>query len=47
MGAGVEVLYLNGSFVTAKPDPGDYDACWDMADPDVNFDTLHACAPDV
>jgi len=26
--AGCMVLYLNGSFVTDKPNPGDYDACW-------------------
>lgn len=24
-----DVLYLDGSFVTAKVNPGDYDACWD------------------
>lgn len=24
-----DVLYLDGSFVTAKVSPGDYDACWD------------------
>jgi len=23
------VAYLDGSFVTAKPHPNDYDACWD------------------
>jgi hypothetical protein len=27
--AGCETLYLDGSFVTGKPRPGDYDACWD------------------
>ena len=27
--AGCAALYLDGSFVTAKEDPGDYDACWD------------------
>ncbi len=26
---GCKLLYLNGSFVTGKPDPGDYDAIWD------------------
>lgn len=31
-------LWLNGSFVTAKDDPADFDACWD---PDgVDLDTL-------
>lgn len=27
--AGCKNIYLDGSFVTAKPNPGDYDACWD------------------
>jgi hypothetical protein len=27
--AGCRCLYLDGSFVTAKDDPGDYDGCWD------------------
>ena len=27
--AGCRTIYLNGSFVTGKPNPGDYDACWD------------------
>jgi hypothetical protein len=27
--AGCKFLYLDGSYVTAKPKPGDYDACWD------------------
>lgn len=29
--AGCRVLYLDGSFVTAKALPKDYDACWEMA----------------
>lgn len=29
--AGCGLLYLNGSFITAKEFPGDYDACWDTA----------------
>ena len=29
--AGCVRLYLDGSYVTAKPAPGDYDACWDPA----------------
>ncbi|NSZ35729.1 DUF6932 family protein [Agrobacterium tumefaciens] len=29
--AGCSKMYLDGSFVTAKPIPGDYDACWDPA----------------
>lgn len=28
--AGCSRVYLDGSFVTAKDFPGDYDACWDM-----------------
>lgn len=28
-GAGCQRAFLDGSFVTAKPHPGDYDACWD------------------
>lgn len=27
--AGCRRLYLDGSFVTAKESPGDYDGCWD------------------
>lgn len=27
--AGCQTLYLDGSFVTAKEDPGDFDGCWD------------------
>ena len=29
--AGCRRILLDGSFVTAKPIPGDYDACWDPA----------------
>jgi hypothetical protein len=28
-GAGCSSAYLDGSFVTGKPDPGDFDGCWD------------------
>lgn len=33
--AGCRTLYLNGSFTTGKPAPGDYDGCWepDHVDP--------------
>lgn len=27
--AGCKVVYLDGSFVSAKPNPGDFDACWE------------------
>jgi hypothetical protein len=26
--AGCTLVYLDGSFVTSKPEPGDFDACW-------------------
>ena len=26
--AGCRLIYLDGSFVTSKPEPGDFDACW-------------------
>ena len=29
--AGCKTVYLDGSFVTGKPRPCDYDACWDPA----------------
>jgi hypothetical protein len=32
--AGCAVAYLDGSFVTSKPDPGDFDACWEEVDVD-------------
>lgn len=28
--AGCRTVYIDGSFVTAKPSPGDFDACWDV-----------------
>lgn len=27
--AGCKAIFLNGSFVSDKPDPGDFDSCWD------------------
>lgn len=27
--AGCPQIYLDGSYVSGKPNPGDYDACWD------------------
>ena len=32
--AGCRWLYLDGSYVTGKPRPGDFDACWDPTDTD-------------
>jgi hypothetical protein len=29
--AGRKTVYINGSFVTAKAFPGDFDGCWDIA----------------
>jgi hypothetical protein len=29
--AGCSTLYVNGSFVTTKSQPGDFDACWEPA----------------
>ena len=29
--AGCRTAYLNGSFVTSKESPNDYDACWEEA----------------
>lgn len=34
--ADVAIIYLNGSFVTGKPHPDDYDGCWEMAGVDPN-----------
>ncbi len=31
LSAGCQRLYVDGSYVTGKPIPGDYDACWDPA----------------
>jgi len=31
-GAGCRTVYLNGSFVTAKGHPADFDGCWDLED---------------
>ena len=30
-GAGCQIVYINGSFVTSKEVPNDYDACWEEA----------------
>ena len=34
--AGCRIVYINGSFVTSRDAPGDFDACWDEqgVDPD-------------
>jgi hypothetical protein len=33
--AGCQLIYLDGSFVTAKPEPADFDACWGIEGVDV------------
>jgi hypothetical protein len=35
--AGCRTIYTNGSFVTSKSDPGDFDACWDREDVDIDY----------
>ncbi|WP_354634759.1 DUF6932 family protein [Planktothricoides raciborskii] len=35
--AGCRTIYINGSFVTSKSDPGDFDACWDREDVDIDY----------
>ena len=34
--AGCRRVWLNGSFVTAKDEPGDFDACWDTESIDLD-----------
>jgi hypothetical protein len=41
--AGCITIYIDGSFVTAKQKPGDFDACWE--DNGVDIDYLKAIAP--
>ena len=41
--AGCKSVYLDGSFVTAKLSPGDFDGCWNTED--VDFDLLDRIAP--
>ena len=38
--ANCKTLYLNGSFITNKEEPGDYDACWEPLDVDQNLDPV-------
>lgn len=35
--AGCRQIWLNGSFVTAKDEPGDFDACWDTDGVDLDM----------
>ena len=39
--AGCRAIYIDGSFVTSKEHPGDFDACWDLNNVDVdNLDPI-------
>jgi hypothetical protein len=40
--AGCRTIYINGSFVTSKEDPGDFDACYDEETVDVDYLRIHA-----
>jgi hypothetical protein len=35
--AGCQIIYIDGSFVTKKEKPGDFDACWDTTGVDIDF----------
>ena len=35
--AGCKQIYIDGSFVTKKNEPNDYDACWDMTGVDLSL----------
>lgn len=35
--AGCQTAYIDGSFVTAKEEPGDFDACWDAVGVDAGL----------
>jgi hypothetical protein len=35
--AGCRIAYVDGSFVTAKEEPGDFDACWDAVGVDADL----------
>ncbi|MGH3114465.1 MAG: DUF6932 family protein [Gaiellaceae bacterium] len=35
--AGCRRVYIDGSFVTAKEEPGDFDACWEIAGVDADL----------
>ena len=41
--AGCQFIYINGSFVTEKLNPGDFDACWDANGIDIHY--LESLAP--
>ncbi|MBD2682547.1 MULTISPECIES: DUF6932 family protein [Nostoc] len=41
--AGCSTIYIDGSFVTSKQKPGDFDACWEDNGVDINY--LQSIAP--
>jgi hypothetical protein len=41
--AGCRTIYIDGSFVTSKLKPGDFDACWEDSGVDLNY--LESIAP--
>ncbi|RUR72628.1 DUF6932 family protein (plasmid) [Chlorogloeopsis fritschii PCC 9212] len=41
--AGCRTIYIDGSFVTTKQRPGDFDACWEDNGVDINY--LQSIAP--
>lgn len=41
--AGVKSLYLDGGFVSSKPDPDDYDVCWNMQADGIDVSGLPTC----
>jgi hypothetical protein len=40
--AGCRTIYINGSFITSKLAPQDFDACWDREEVDMNYLKTHA-----
>ncbi|RUT00768.1 hypothetical protein DSM106972_071770 [Dulcicalothrix desertica PCC 7102] len=38
----MRVIYINGSFTTAKSDPGDFDACYDNETADADYLRINA-----
>jgi hypothetical protein len=43
--AGCRKIYIDGSFITSRELPGDFDACWDESGVNTNF--LHRIAPEL
>ena len=41
--AGCRIIYIDGSFVTSKQKPGDFDACWEDNGVDIKY--LESIAP--